>query len=70
MVEICITTGIDDSFGYLAKIEIDIWRRLTMNNVKILLLSTLTVGIMSGLGYTAVKRIRKKQEEVIEEESE
>ncbi len=41
-----------------------------MNNIKILLLSTLTVGVMSGLGYTAVKQIRKKQEEVIKEESE
>lgn len=40
-----------------------------MNNKTVLVLSSLTVGVLTGLGYLAVQRLRNKEEQV-EEESE
>ena len=39
-------------------------------NKKVILLSSLTVSVLSGLGYLAIQRLKNKQEEICEEESE
>ena len=38
-------------------------------NKKVILLSSLTVSVLSGLGYLAVNRLKSKREESYEEES-